>query len=162
MLLPDGSLRWCRSQGRVEFVGEKPVRMIGAIIDITKERTMLEQLRQSAERMRVAEEAAGFGVWDVDLATRTIRLSDGMRILNRLPEGADLEYPLDDYHKLADAEKFKTAKAAYAQAIATRQPFQFETECTLRDGSVRWHRIQGRPEFSPEGQPDGLSEPRWT
>ena len=38
VVLPDGSVRWRRSQGRVEFAGGKPVWMIGAIIEIDKER----------------------------------------------------------------------------------------------------------------------------
>src|ERR1700733_2801427 len=45
----DGVVRWRRSQGRVEFDDETPVRIAGAIIDITEEKTMLEKLRERAE-----------------------------------------------------------------------------------------------------------------
>ena len=150
IVLPDGTRRWCRSQGRVDFLGEQPVRMIGAIIDVTKEKTMLEQLRESAERMRLAEEAAGFGVWEVDLLTQTITLSEGMLALNRMPENAPLRYPLEEFDKLADPDRLAVVKAADAGAIESRQPFQLETEWVLFDGSVRWHRVQGRPDFLGE------------
>src|SRR5580658_7936356 len=63
---PDGIVRWRRSQGRVEFDDDKPVRVAGAIIDITEEKAMLERLRESAERIRLAEQAAQFGIWEAD------------------------------------------------------------------------------------------------
>jgi PAS domain S-box-containing protein len=61
--LPNGSFRWCRREGKVEYQGEQPVRMTGAIMDITKEKSMLEQLRQSAERMRRAS-GSGKSIWN--------------------------------------------------------------------------------------------------
>lgn len=54
---PDGGVHWRRSEGHVQFEGDRHVRIIGAIIDITEEKTMLQKLRQSAERIRQAEEA---------------------------------------------------------------------------------------------------------
>lgn len=58
VVLPDGSIGWRRSQGRVEFDNGKPKRMIGAIIDIDKEKEMMERLRESAERLEQARAAA--------------------------------------------------------------------------------------------------------
>ena len=36
-------------------------------MDITGEREVLEMLNRSAERMRLAEMAASFGIWEMDL-----------------------------------------------------------------------------------------------
>ena len=44
-------------------------RIVGAIIDIHDEKVMLEQLAQNAERLALAEDVAGFGVWESDVAT---------------------------------------------------------------------------------------------
>src|SRR5262249_30325692 len=58
VMLPDGTEGWRRSRGRVKLADGKPTRFIGALVDITREKLMLERLRESAERMRLAEETA--------------------------------------------------------------------------------------------------------
>jgi diguanylate cyclase (GGDEF)-like protein/PAS domain S-box-containing protein len=61
IVLPDGSVRWERSQGRVERLEEGARRAVGALIDITEERdllTRLEEARTAAEgSARVARQA---------------------------------------------------------------------------------------------------------
>src|SRR5580704_14558854 len=73
---PDGVVRWRRSQGRVEFDDETPVRIAGAIIDITEEKAMIEKLRESADRIRLAEQAAQFGIWEANTAAGTMTISE--------------------------------------------------------------------------------------
>ncbi|MBV9508495.1 MAG: PAS domain-containing protein, partial [Acidobacteriia bacterium] len=72
----DGSVRWFRNRGHVERAGTTPQRVFGAIIDITKEKEVLEILRQSAERMALAEKAACFGIWEMDLVTGMVKGSE--------------------------------------------------------------------------------------
>jgi PAS domain S-box-containing protein len=95
---PDGVVRWRRSQGRVEFDDETPVRIAGAIIDITEEKALLEKLRESADRIRLAEQAAQFGIWEADTATDTMTISEGMKALLRLPADAPLKMSLSDWN----------------------------------------------------------------
>jgi signal transduction histidine kinase/DNA-binding response OmpR family regulator len=45
---PDGSVRWQRSRGRVQFVDGKPTRVIGALIDITAEKEMIAAAEAAA------------------------------------------------------------------------------------------------------------------
>ena len=72
-VFPDGSVRWYRNHGHVELVEKGPQRVSGAIMDITAEKQVLERLHQSAERMRLAELAASFGIWEMDLATGIVK-----------------------------------------------------------------------------------------
>jgi signal transduction histidine kinase/DNA-binding response OmpR family regulator len=48
MILPDGSVRWQRSRGRVEFADGKPKRVIGALMDITAEKEMIAAAEAAA------------------------------------------------------------------------------------------------------------------
>jgi len=146
--LPDGTKGWRRSRGRVEMVNGKPSRMTGAIIDITEEKAMLKKLRDSAERMRLAEQAAGFGIWEVDYLGNTITLSEGMLVLNRMPSGAPLRYTLQEFGKVSNPDHIAAVRKASAWAIENRKPFQIETESVSQDGTVQWQRIQGRVEFA--------------
>ena len=55
LIRPDGSLRWLQAQGRVEMAGGKPVRAIGASLDITAKKEVHEKLELALK----AAEAAG-------------------------------------------------------------------------------------------------------
>jgi PAS domain S-box-containing protein len=67
ILLPDGSIRWIGSRGRV-LADErgKAVRMGGANWDITERRIAQERLARSEERLRLAQEAGNVGTWEWD------------------------------------------------------------------------------------------------
>jgi PAS domain S-box-containing protein len=56
---PDGSVRWHRVHGRVEFVGYVAVRMTGASMDITEEKEMLLRLEQARAAAEAAMHAKG-------------------------------------------------------------------------------------------------------
>ena len=143
----DGSYRWRRMQGRLKQVEGQPPRIIGAIIDIHDEKVMIGRLRESAERMELAERVAGFGIWEVDLRANTMTLSKGMLPLNRLPEGSPLRYTLAEFGRISDPGHIAAVTAASDAAIANRTTFQIETKWISPDGSLVWHRIQGRPEY---------------
>lgn len=61
IVLPDGTYRWCRAKGRVESNGGKPSRVIGALIDITKERAMMEQLREGERQLAHKQKLESIG-----------------------------------------------------------------------------------------------------
>jgi PAS domain S-box-containing protein len=144
---PDGSQRWHRDHLHLrEEDGKKP-RLIGASIDITTERTITDQLRESVERLRLAEEVAGFGIWEVDLRHFTMTLSEGMLPLTGFPKGSPLRYTLEEFGKRTDPDQIAAVMTASQSAIVSRKPFHLETQSTSTDGSVVHQRIVGRPEF---------------
>ena len=149
---PDGSICWRRSEGHVKFECERPVRIIGAIIDITEEKMMLQRLHESAHRIRQAEEAAQFGVWEVDHVANTMTLSEGMKTLMRLPDDAPLRMTLGEWQKYILEEHTAAIVAAAAESIANQGKFQAEFRVFLPDGSIRWHRALAQIEFDG-GQP---------
>jgi signal transduction histidine kinase/DNA-binding response OmpR family regulator len=148
VLVPNGELRWVRSQATVEMRDGKAVRITGAIIDITRERVLLDQLRQSAERMRLAEEAAGFGVWETDRLTQTLTVSEGILRLHELPSDGPRTFTHREIVPLLyDADYVAAVKVATDAAFETGQRFEIDLPMRLRDGSTSWRRIQGRPEY---------------
>ena len=161
VLQPDDTEIWIRSEAQVECVNGKPVRITGAIIDITREKVLLEQLRdnavrmdemvdrlrESAGRLRIAEEAGSFGIWEVDMVGDRVTISEGMLRLKGLPAGSPLEYTLDEWRELSDPGQITAVRAASNQAFKDGTPFQIETELRAADGSTHWQRIQGRPQF---------------
>jgi two-component system sensor histidine kinase/response regulator len=145
--LADGELRWIRSQADVETREGKTVRVTGAIIDVTRERVLLDQLRQSAERMRLAEEAAGFGVWESDRVTRSVTFSEGVLRLAGLPADAPQTYASRDLVGIFDPDHLAAVKAATDVSFETNQPFEKEIPLSSRNGTTRWCRVRARPEY---------------
>jgi PAS domain S-box-containing protein len=143
---PDGTCRWCRVEGRAKGPGDPPARIIGAIIDITREKAMLEKLQESAARLDLAEEIAGFGVWEVDHAAGTVTISRGMARLNGRPEGALLHMSLEDWNRSNTPEQVAAVREAATRCRANNEDFNAEFRVVLPDGSIRWHRAQGHDE----------------
>ena len=152
LLRPDGSVCWVRSEGHIQFAGDQPVRVIGALIDITKEREMLEKLRESAARMKLAEEGARFGIWDLDHVANTMTISEGLKALIQLPQDVPLRMDFDKWKSMMSPESLSIMEVATAKAAANHEDFQAEFRIILPDGSVRWHRAHGHTQLS-EGRP---------
>jgi PAS domain S-box-containing protein len=143
---PGGAHRWCRIEGRAKDDGDAPARVIGAIIDITQEKAMLEKLQESAVRLGLAEEVAGFGVWEVDHNASTITISRGMARLSGRPEGGSLSMSLDQWNESNDPEHRAAVRAAIEKCRANNEEFHGEFRMVLPDGSIRWHRAQAHDE----------------
>lgn len=123
----DGTLRWIRSQARVEMDGNRPVRVTGAIIDITREKQLLEELSERANLLSLAERAAGFGIWEMDLATRTVRGSQAWAELEQCAdgvEGVDVEVVREVVHprRSASARGRVGALVRHRRTVHSRVP----------------------------------------
>ena len=143
---PDGAYRWCRIEGRAKGQGDKSERVIGVIMDITKEKAVLEELQESAARLELAETIAGFGVWEVNHAAGTVTISHGMARLYGRPEGAPLHMSLEEWNRSNDPALLASIRAAAIKCRANNEDLSAEFRLTLPDGSVRWHRAQGHDE----------------
>jgi signal transduction histidine kinase/CheY-like chemotaxis protein len=64
----DGQKLWVRSLGAVEFEGTQPVRLVGALQDITAQHQSQQALLDSQERVSLATKSAGIGTWELDLS----------------------------------------------------------------------------------------------
>jgi PAS domain S-box-containing protein len=156
---PDGSLRWHRAtaqrmaaEGGEGAGGAMSQRFIGAVIDVTREREMLDQLRHSVEHMRVAEDIGRFGLWEVDIRDRMVRMSEGMRRLSRLPDDVPLSIPLEQFYALLQPTDRAELMDSHRRAFELGEHISYDRQWVLQDGSVRWHRSYGRPEHK-DGQP---------
>jgi PAS domain S-box-containing protein len=153
---PDGSVRWHKATAqRVLSDGLSPAageRFVGTVLDVTREREMLDRLRHSVEHMRVAEDIGRFGLWEVDIRDREVRMSEGMRRLSRLPESTPLTVNLDAFYSMLQPQDRAEMMEAHRRAFELGEHISHDRQWVLQDGSVRWHRSYGRPEHR-DGQP---------
>ncbi len=86
-LWPDGTEKWLLIRSQFE-PGATPVsgRAIGVVIDVTERRRIEEQLRQSEQRFRLSQRAAGIASLELDVATGNVLGSERFWELWGLPQ----------------------------------------------------------------------------
>ena len=104
-----------------------------------------EKLRENAERIAMAEKAAAFGIWQTDVPTDILTISEGFASLVGLT-GQPLRMHLDRWREMIHPEDLDALNATARQAMAEMGSFNAEFRVVLADGSVRWMRSQSRVE----------------
>lgn len=114
-----------------------------AIERLTAER----KLRESMDRLALAERAAGFGVWELDLLTEIATLSAGATKLSGLGDAA-LKIGRDPLEERIHAEDRPKVREATQAAIHEGRSYQVEFRTRQIDGEYRWCRSQGSVELA--------------
>ncbi|MBA3352539.1 MAG: PAS domain-containing protein [Blastocatellia bacterium] len=74
---PDNSVHWVAGIGEFELDGGgKPIRMLGAVMDITERKRAEAELRTSREHLALAQKVAKLGSWETDLSTLAVTWSE--------------------------------------------------------------------------------------
>jgi len=145
VLAPDGSVRWqqwvdhpiVQPDGRIaEFQG------IGR--DVSDRKRTEETLLDSEERLQLALEAGGMGVWDWDVRSNTMLWSkEHYTIMGLEPFSVDLTHRT--WAGLVHPEDLPLAERAMEKALAEGTGYQCEYRVVRPDGSVTWIEARGHP-----------------
>src|SRR5205085_936142 len=106
--------------------------------------------------LKLAEEAARFGVWEVDTAAGTMSLSEGMLPLLQLPAGSPMKVGLDEFARMIDPRLLSPILDAVNRAAAEHVPLDIEFPFFTKDGSIKWQHVQGTVELR-DGQPQRIT-----
>ena len=142
---PQG-LRWFRLSGRaVKQEDGRPRRMVGALADIDKLKTTLEQLTFSETMLQETSAISHVGAWQVDLATmQPIWSAEVFRIHGLTPgRQPDLTEAINYY----DPEARPVLQEAIESSIHTGSHWDLELPLTTARRERRWVRVMGRPDF---------------
>ena len=109
-------------------------------------------LRESAERLNLAAESAGAGLWSLDLATGRYWTTDQAK--ETFGFGPDEEVTLDRVLEATLPEDRAVIRQAIDEVVATGGLGRVEYRIVRPDGSLRWlasrgrlHREPGRPSY---------------
>ncbi|MBE9168718.1 PAS domain-containing protein [Pleurocapsales cyanobacterium LEGE 06147] len=155
LLLPNGQLRWVDAFGRANYDSEnRPVRMVGMVIDVTDRKLAEESLRQSEEmtRRQLAEieaiyATAPIGLCVLDTEFRFVRLNEFLAQINGLPISEHLGRTIRDI--LPDLGELQ--EPIFKQVLESGQPvlnFEVHGETlaqseTERDWLVNYYPLRG-------------------
>ncbi len=107
-------------------------------------------LRESEERLRLAQESGGVGVWEWFPKTGEDNFSDQMNRIYGLPPGTIRTY--DDWARRVHPEDRARMEIERDEAMARREPFDLLFRVFHSSGEVRWIVGRGRAYYNAAGE----------
>ena len=134
---------------------EEELNLLAQVMASALDRTRADQaLRESDERLNLAAEAAGSGLWSLNLASGDYWLTDKARELFHLRPDQPLTFDL--FLALVHPEDQPAIRQIVQEVVRTKKEGRAEYRVLQPDGTVRWMLSQGRVQCSATGQPNYL------
>lgn len=131
----------------------------GAVVshtDISAPMELSERLKLTHERLALAQESAGAGVWDWDMRSGTLEWSEELFRLFGL-DPAQTGASFDAWRRVLHIEDADAAEQRVIDAIQKRQPLASEYRIVLPNGDVRWIQALGKTTPDESGKPVRMS-----
>ncbi len=146
----DGRQIWVRSVGEAIMEAGRPVRLTGALQDVTAHVAERAALARSNERLELATESGGIGVWEWDFATDEMVWDPQMLRLYGMAEAPPTGARMLWSSILHPADR-DAAQRAVQDAIDRLVPYEAEFRVVWPDGSAHWIKALGRIHASDAG-----------
>lgn len=140
----DNSIRWFESKGKVIYdPGNKPVKMIGTIRDITEEKNYRQVLLEREQKFRLLADSMPQFVWTSDAQGHLNYFNKSVYNYSGLtPEQIEKDGWLQIVHPDERDENVRQ----WQQCIANGEVFIFEHRFKRYDGEYRWQLSRAVPQ----------------
>ncbi|MDR0356726.1 MAG: response regulator [Deltaproteobacteria bacterium] len=146
MMHKDGSAVWVLDKGQVAERDHdgRPTRILGVMLNVTKQKRIEEDLAAKKEQMELFFKAANFGAWDYDVANDLLDYNDIFLDLLGLEPG-DLSGSLEEWMQLIHPEDEAMVRASTNRLRRPPNDFMaFEVRLRRKDGTYLWTYDVGR------------------
>jgi diguanylate cyclase (GGDEF)-like protein/PAS domain S-box-containing protein len=154
MLRAEGEYRWVHVRATALRGADGAIQeWVGTVTDIHDQRQAAEALRESEERLRLAVDSAGLGVWDFDFRTGQEWWSGGKRAVLGVADNEPVGLPV--LMTLMHPEDLPRFEEALREAKRSGRG-ELQTEFRIHrasDGAMRWITSTGRTFFDADGTP---------
>lgn len=151
---------WVRAAGNAEFAGGQPVRLFGVFQDITQRVMARQALEAAQQRVNLATESGGIGIWDLNVQTGSLLWDAQMYALCGLPPGDGSDgHALWTRHLHPDDRS--RAEREIQTALSGGLQLRTEFRVVWSEGSVRHLKASARLTRDAQGQPLQLFGVSW-
>ena len=156
----DGRRIWVRAVGSPEFVGGKAVRLVGAFQDISDKIAQRLQIKEVNDRVALATESGGIGIWDLDIATGELIWDARMYQLFGDTSGGRAA-PIALWAQRVHPDDLPGLQEAMRQAAQGDRLLDRDYRIVLDDGRIRHLRGTARAMRDIDGKPIRLIGANW-
>lgn len=133
-----------------------PVLYSGIHLDISARKAAEQALQGTAERLRLAAEAAGIGVWEIDIHSGEVHWDAEMFRAYQAPPELDSAGLQAWWRQCVHPEDAANARQQLVNAFARVGRYESEFRIVRPDGSLRYLRNLARVVAGPDGQPQRM------
>ena len=109
-------------------------------------------MRESEARLSMATNAAGAGLWGMEIDTGKVWVSEKTRELFHFAPDQELNY--ESFFKVIHPEDHERVDQAVQQALQSGENLLIDYRIFLPDGSIRWIGARGHRYLEATGEPD--------
>ena len=149
LLAKSGKVIWVRDLCRVIVEEGRPNRMIGLMIDVSEQKHTELELVQSDHRYALATRGSNDGIWDWNLQTDVLHVSQRFQEIVGLSDNENLhDHGWHFLEQLIDTDDLARVQAAYLEHLAGNRP-NFSVDFRARHASRRvvWVNWRGVAHF---------------
>ena len=149
LIARSGEVVWVRDLCRTVVEEGRPNRMIGLMIDVTRQKTVEMELRRSDERYALATRGSNDGIWDWDLRTDVLHVSSRFREIVGLDDADHLhEGGWRFLQQLIDPDDRARVQSAYRRHLCGDSPnFSVDFRAWHGAGRLVWVNWRGVARF---------------
>ncbi|MEN6309458.1 MAG: PAS domain-containing protein [Anaerohalosphaeraceae bacterium] len=122
--------------------------------DITHRKQAEHKLRESEERLNLASDSAGIGLWIIDMHTYHAWVTSKLRELFNFSSNDEITY--ERFFKAIHPEDYNKVRQTVEHSIQTKEDFRIDYRIVLPEGKIRWISARGLPYFTSSGELERL------
>ncbi len=149
----DSRLKWVWEQGQGLFSSQgELVAVEGFIADITEHKEIEERLRESEQRLVLAQRSGRVGIFDWDMLLDRHFWSDEMRDIYHLPH--DFDGTIESWKRLVHPDDLRAMFREFEEAVGRHlREVESDYRIILQNGEVRWYTDRGVIHYDESGRP---------
>lgn len=132
------------------FLTVMSITMISLAAVLHENREATEALRKSEDRMSMAAEWTKLGFWSYDFITGETWVSDHLRKMLALGDGA---MSCEFLNELIHPDDRQRSTQKFEDSVSTKQDFEAEYRLLLPENKVCWIHNRARTIYGPSGKP---------
>jgi len=156
----DGTRIWVRAVGSAEFSDGVPVRLVGAFQDISERVLQRMELEEATDRIALATQSGGIGIWELDLQTWNMLWDPRMYQLFGDASGTHAP-PATLWNERIHPDDLPGLEQAMRAAAGGDQRLDRDFRVVMPDGAVRHLRGAARVARDTDGRPRRLIGANW-